>query len=58
MFCHYCGILGHNLKHCAAHYAAEKNGGSMEYQYEDFLRAIGGRARASVSQHTSPKSNT
>ena len=31
MFCHYCGILGHNLKHFAAHYAAEKNGGSMEY---------------------------
>ena len=49
MFCHYCGILGHNLKHYASHYAAEKNGGSMEYQYEDFLRAIGGCARASVS---------
>ena len=58
MFCHYCGILGHNLKHYAAHYAVEKNGGSMEYQYEYFLRAIGGHARASVSQHTSPKSNT
>ena len=58
MFCHYCGILGHNLKQCAAHYAAEKNGGSMEYQYEDLLRAIGGHAKASVSQHTSPKSNT
>ena len=58
MFCHYCGILGHNLKHFAAHYAAEKNGGSMEYQYRDFLMAIGSRARASVSQHTSPKSNT
>ena len=57
MFCHSCGILGHNLKHCAAHYAAKKNGGSMEYQYGDFLRAIGGRAKASVSQHTSPKSN-
>ena len=58
MFCHYCVILGQNLKHCAAYYAVEKNGGSMEYQYGDLLRAIGGHAKASVSQHTSPKSNT
>ncbi|KAK7822842.1 uncharacterized protein CFP56_036059 [Quercus suber] len=28
IFCHYCGILGHDLKHCAAHYAVEKNGGT------------------------------
>ena len=27
IFCHYCGILGHDLKHCAAHYAVEKIGG-------------------------------
>ena len=57
MFCHFCGILGHDLKHYAAHYAMEKNGGSMEYQYGDFLKAVGGCARVVASQHTSPKSN-
>ena len=31
IFCHYCGILGHDLKHCAAHYAVEKKGGRIEY---------------------------
>ena len=31
IFCHYCGILGHDLKHCAAHYAVEKAGGRIEY---------------------------
>ena len=48
MFCHYCGILGHDLKHCVAHYAVEKNGGNIDYQYGDFLRATGGRARVPV----------
>ena len=57
IFCHYCGILGHDLKHCAAHYAAEKNGGIGEYQYGDFLRAIGGHARVSTTQFTSNKSS-
>lgn len=42
MFCYFCGILGHDLKHCDAHFTAEKNGGCMEYQYGDFLRATGG----------------
>ena len=26
IFCHYCGILGHDLRHYAAHYAVEKKG--------------------------------
>ena len=30
MFCHFYGILGHDLKHCAAHYVAEKNGGNIQ----------------------------
>ena len=54
IFCHYCGILGHDLKHCAAHYAVEKKGGRIEYQYGDFLRAVGGRPRASGSKETGP----
>ena len=24
LFCHHCGILGHNLKHCASYYAATR----------------------------------
>ena len=58
IFCHYCGILGHDFKNCAAHYAAEKNGGAEEYQYGEFLRAIGGRSRGSASQSTSAKSSS
>ena len=57
IFCHYCGILRHDLKHCAAHYAAKKNDGIGEYQYGDFLRAIGGCARVSTSQFTGNKSS-
>ena len=47
MFCHYCGTLGHDLKHCAVHYAMEKKGGHIEYQYRDFLRAMKSRPRVS-----------
>ena len=57
MFCHFYGILGHGLKHCATNYAAEKNGGSMEYQYRDFLKAVRGRAKVVPSQHIGPKSS-
>ena len=45
MVCHFYGILGHDLKHCATNYAAEKNGGSMEYQYRDFIKAVRGHAK-------------
>ena len=54
LFCHYCGILGHDLKHCAAHCAVEKAGGRIEYQYGDFLRAVGGRPRAQGSKAAGP----
>lgn len=58
IICHYCGILGHDLKHYATHYAMEKNGGSVEYQYGDFLRATGGGAGTLASQYTSNKSSS
>ena len=45
LFCHFCGMLGHDLKHCAVHYAAEKQGGSVEYPYGEFLKAARGRGR-------------
>ena len=31
IFCHFCGLLRHDLRHCASHYAVEKNGGDVEY---------------------------
>lgn len=42
IFCHYCRLLGHDLRHCASHYAVEKNGGEIEYQYGDWLKVDGG----------------
>ena len=57
LFCHFCGMLGHDLKHCAVHYAAEKNGGSMEYPYGEFLKAAGGCVRVVQTQKFNPKSN-
>ena len=35
MFCHFCGVLGHDFHHCARHFAAEKSDGEVEYQYGD-----------------------
>ncbi|XP_030930654.1 uncharacterized protein LOC115956399 [Quercus lobata] len=37
--------ISHDLRHCAAHYAVEKKSERIEYQYGDFLRAVGGRPR-------------
>lgn len=31
LFCHFCGLLGHGLRHCASHFAMEKNNGAVEY---------------------------
>ena len=58
MFSHFCGILGHDLKHCATHFAAEKQGRRVEYQYGYFLKATGSRPRASTSKNTNPMPNT
>lgn len=33
VFCYFCGLLGHDICHCASHFAAEKNGVDVEYQY-------------------------
>lgn len=46
IFCNYCGFLGHDLKHCARHYAASKQEGEVRCQYGDWLRATGLRSRS------------
>ena len=52
LFCHYCGMLGHDVKHCASHFAITQNGGEIEYQYGDSLRARGGRPRSFSPRNT------
>jgi len=47
-------MLGHDVKHHASHFAIIKNGGEVDYQYGDFLRALGGRPHYSPSRNASP----
>lgn len=50
MHYHYCGMLGHDVKHCASYFAATKNGEQVVCQYGEWLRASGGRVRSSSRQ--------
>ena len=36
---------GHDVRNCAEHVVAATIRGSIDYQYRDFLKAMGGRAR-------------
>ena len=46
ILCHFCGLLGHDLHHCARHFSATRNGDEVELQYGDWLKATGGRYRS------------
>nr|XP_023910504.1 uncharacterized protein LOC112022158 [Quercus suber] len=46
LFCHYCGILGHDIRHCPAHFTASKAAATVEYQYGDWLKAENGRSKS------------
>lgn len=46
IFCHFCGLLKHDLRHYASHFTGKKNGGVEEYQYGKWLKASGGRPRS------------
>ena len=50
LFCHYCGLLGHDTKHCASYYAASKNEGEVECPYGDWLKAGGLRTSSPVKR--------
>ena len=50
-FCHYCGLLGHDVKHYASHFAVSRNGREVDYQYRESLRALGGRPRSFSSRN-------
>lgn len=43
MFCHFCRMLGHDLKHCAKHFTLRKNIREVVCQYGDCLKANGGQ---------------
>ena len=43
MFCHYCGLLGHDIKHCANYFGLMKSGKEVQLQYKEWLKASGGR---------------
>ena len=45
IFCHYCGLLGHDLKHCTSYFAGTKNGEEVVCRYGDWLKENGGRPR-------------
>ena len=50
LFCHYCSLLRHDLRHCAQYFGATKNGEEAECQYGDWMKATGSQARSPNSQ--------
>ncbi|XP_030941646.1 uncharacterized protein LOC115966576 [Quercus lobata] len=46
IFCFFCGLLEQDVRHCANHFSVEKNGGEVDYQYGEWLKALGGRSRS------------
>ena len=60
LFCHFCGFLGHDLKHCVEYFALSKNGGEVVCPYREWLRSSGGRPhsppRMGSARNQSPSS--
>lgn len=50
LFCHYCDLLGHDLKHCAQYFVATKNVKEAECQYGEWMKATGTRVRSPSSK--------
>ncbi|KAL0012666.1 hypothetical protein SO802_007774 [Lithocarpus litseifolius] len=50
LFCHFCGILGHDLRHCAQYFSQKKDGKVAECGYGEWLKAVGGRARSPLKR--------
>ncbi|KAK7853578.1 uncharacterized protein CFP56_035475 [Quercus suber] len=49
VFCHYCGLLGHDLRYCAKYFSKTKAGIDVDGGYGDWLKA-GGRARSPLKR--------
>uniref|UniRef100_A0A7N2M2G2 DUF4283 domain-containing protein n=1 Tax=Quercus lobata TaxID=97700 RepID=A0A7N2M2G2_QUELO len=46
IFCHYCGLLRHELRFCAHYFSKTKSRTEVECGYGDWLKASGGRTRS------------
>lgn len=46
LFCHFCGFMGHDIKHCAEYFARSKNASEVACQYGEWLKPSGGRPRS------------
>ena len=46
LFCHHCGLLGHDLKHCAQYFAFTKGNGDVACQYGEWMKASGSRVHS------------
>ena len=46
MFCHYCGLLGQDLKHYAQYFVLTKDNGDVACQYGERMKASGNRVRS------------
>ena len=47
IFCHFCGLLDYDIRHCVGHFATEKGNKEVKYQYGDWLKASGSCPRTS-----------
>ena len=52
VFCHFCGLLGHDLRHCAQYFHHTKDGKVVDCCYGESLKAVGGRARSPLRRET------
>lgn len=52
IFCHFFGLQGHDLRHYANHFAAEKKGGEVVYQYGDWLKAVGSQTKLAQTRES------
>lgn len=48
LFCHFSGVLGHDVRHCPAHFEVSKKATTIEYQYGEWLKAYSERNTHSV----------
>ena len=58
LFCHYCGLLGYDLKHCVEYFARSSNGEEVVCQYGEWLKSIGGRSRSPPRKSSTASSQT
>ncbi|XP_023880219.1 uncharacterized protein LOC111992570 [Quercus suber] len=51
LFCHFCGFLGHDIRHCVGYFTAKKREDSVQLQYGEWLRVVGGASTVSTKEN-------